>query len=440
MKNLLKKLLTVSPLKISIFVIVLSIILFLSNVMLFNFVELKSLDLRFKSRGVRQPGGETLIVAIDEKSLNELGQWPWPRSVIARLVDTLESFGVKAIGFDVVFAEPDETSSVRELDNLERVMEENGITDPKLRRILDERKKLADNDLILAESLKKTGNVALGYFFHATSEEVGHLTKEDIAQGETFISRSKYKIVQIKGTPDESPLITAYAVAPNIGIISEATENSGYFNSFPDVDGTNRWASLVIKFGENYYPSLPLVVLEHYLDRPMLALTMAQYGVDNVQIGDVTIPTNESGRMLINYLGPAKTFPHYSVSDIINHRLDPEIFRNRIVLIGATATGIYDLRVTPFSTVYPGLEACRLSRHDRRLHCGKPVRIHHAEPVAERGLSRLHHSFCLRGHHHLQVRDGRTGKEKDQGRLPVLSDGLGHYGNSEGPFEAETGR
>ena len=88
----------------------------------------------------------------------------------------------------------------------------------------------------------------------------------------------------------------------------------------------------------------------------MLSLNLAGYGVENIKVGNIIIPTDESGRLLINYLGPAKTFPHYSIADIIDGKIPEENIRNKIVLVGATAMGIYDLRVTPFGTVYPGVE------------------------------------------------------------------------------------
>ncbi len=88
----------------------------------------------------------------------------------------------------------------------------------------------------------------------------------------------------------------------------------------------------------------------------MLVLKMGEFGVNGVSINDVDIPTDDAGRMLVNYLGPGKTFAHYSIADIIAGRLPPDTFKNKIVIVGATATGIYDLRVTPFSAVYPGVE------------------------------------------------------------------------------------
>ena len=113
---------------------------------------------------------------------------------------------------------------------------------------------------------------------------------------------------------------------------------------------------LAIAFGEYLYPSLALATLVVYYDWPLLATTISELGVEGVMLDETLIPTDEGGRMLVNYRGPVGTFPYYSITDIIHGRLDPAVFRDKIVLVGATATGIYDLRVTPFSTVYPGVE------------------------------------------------------------------------------------
>jgi adenylate cyclase len=117
-----------------------------------------------------------------------------------------------------------------------------------------------------------------------------------------------------------------------------------------------RWSPLTIKFRNNYYSSLPLSVLQQYLDWPVFSLNLAGYGAESVKIGNTIIPTDESGRLLVNYLGPAKTFPHYSISDILKGRIPAEKIRDKIVIVGATAIGIYDLRVTPFGATYPGVE------------------------------------------------------------------------------------
>ena len=356
MKERLKKALTVSPMKIAVSVILVALLLFFIDAPFLRFMELKAFDLRMISRGTIPAGGETVIAAIDEKSLSELGRWPWPRTTIAKLVDALKGYGAKAVGFDIVFAEPDANSSLKTVAELSRELTDVGIRDTRILGLLEEKQKLADTDAALARSIEKAKNITLGYFFHISAKEVGHLTEREIAAGEKEIANSRFPMVRAQKGASDAALVHAYAAQPNLSILSEVAKNSGYFNAFPDSDGVIRGSPLVIKFRDNYYLSLALSLIAQYLDRPMFALNMAEYGVGSITLDKLEIPTNESGRMLINYLGSGKTFPQYSVSDILNGRLPAETFAGKIVLIGATATGIYDMRVTPLSAVYPGVE------------------------------------------------------------------------------------
>jgi len=352
----MKKILSVSPLKIALAVILLALVLFFLDAPFLRFMELKALDLRMVFRGAMPPGGETVIVAIDEKSLSELGRWPWPRTTLAKLVKALQGYGVKAVGFDIVFAEPDANSSLKTVAELSDELKKTGIRDARLAGLLEEKQKEADTDAALARAIEEAGNITLGYFFHITSKEVGHLTEEQIAAGEEGIANSRFQMTRGPKERDESRLIRAYAAQPSLPILSDVAGNSGYFNAFPDSDGVLRWAPLVIRFRDNDYTPLALSLLVQYLDWPMAVLSLAEYGVESIQLDKIRIPTDESGRLLVNFLGPARTFPHYSVSDILNGRLTADHFQGKIVLVGATATGIYDMRVTPFSSVYPGVE------------------------------------------------------------------------------------
>jgi adenylate cyclase len=342
--------------KIAALVILVALVLFFFDAPFLRFMELKALDLRIVSRGAMPSGGETVIVTIDEKSLSELGRWPWPRTTIAKLVDALKGYGAKAVGFDIVFAEPDDNSSLKTVAELTRDVRQGGIGDSRLYSLLEQKQKAADTDAALVRSIEKAANITLGYFFHITEKEVGHLSEQQIIAGESAIANGRFQMVRAKQGAEGSPLIRAYAPQPNIPEISEAAENGGYFNTFPDSDGVIRWSPLVIKFRDNYYASLALSLLVQYLEWPMLALNIAEFGVENIRVDKIEIPTDESGRLLVNYLGPARTFPHYSLSDVLNGRISAEKLNGKIVIVGATATGIYDLRVTPFGAVYPGVE------------------------------------------------------------------------------------
>ncbi|MDD5476136.1 MAG: adenylate/guanylate cyclase domain-containing protein [Syntrophales bacterium] len=356
MKNAIKNLFVVSPFKIAVMVIFMMVFFYFLRIPFFNFMELKTLDLRFVSRGVVSPGSETVIAAIDEKSLSELGRWPWRRTVIAELINRLDEYGVKAIGFDIVFAEPDEHGSLDALQSVARDLELIGMDDHRVLEVVAGQIAAADTDAVLARAIEDAGKVTLGYFFYTSERDAAHLSEEALAAGAESLVGSQYQAVRFTGTPNKVFTIHAFAAAANIPVLSEVAENSGFFNAIPDVDGTNRWAPMVIGYDDTYFPSLSLATLMVYRDWPLLAMRVSDLGVDQVVFDETVIPVDSTGRMLINYRGPGETFPHYSISDIIQGSLDPELFSGKIVLVGATATGIYDLRVTPFSTVYPGIE------------------------------------------------------------------------------------
>ena len=351
-----KKLFTVSPFKIAVLVILIALVLFFIDVPFIRFMELKALDLRMVSRGGTAPGGETVIATIDEKSLSELGRWPWPRTTIARLIDTLAANGAKVVGLDIVFAEPDAASGMKIVGDLSKEIKDSGIADARILGLLEKRRALADTDAVLARSIEKAKSVILSYFFHIHRSDIGHLTDREIAAGQENIESSRIPMIRKTKGAGEPPVVRAHAVQPNLPNLCEAAENSGFFNVFPDSDGVIRWLPLLMRFRDDYYASMELSILARYLDSSMPVPAFAEYGVDHIRIGGIEIPTDEGGKLLINYLGPAKTFPHYSVSDILKGRIPPDRFKGKIVLVGATATGIFDLRVTPFSTVYPGVE------------------------------------------------------------------------------------
>ncbi len=358
MKELMKKLLVLSPLRISIFLVIIALALFFMDLPFLRFMELKSLDLRMVSRGQLPAGGEVVIATVDEKSLTELGRWPWSRSVTARLVDALKGYGAKAVGFDIVFAEAKQNASIQTLSEIYADAKKIGIQDDRLTGLLEGKVKAADNDAILGKSIEKAKNVSLGYFFHTTAKDVGFITEEHIEASSALIGGSMYSMVRTKGQAGTYNIIQAYAPVPSIRVIAEAAENSGYFNVFPDPDGVIRWSPLVIKFQDSYCYPLSIAMLMQYLDYPMIALDLADFGVEGIILGELRIPTDESGRLLINYLGPAKTFPHYSITDILNGRLSPDIFKGKIVLVGGFVVGntiVFAKFNTWINMIYPVL-------------------------------------------------------------------------------------
>jgi adenylate cyclase len=364
MKKFFRSFLSLNPTSISFGLTIVVFILFNMNVTFLDLIELKTYDLRFRSKDEIKPSPEIVLAVIDEKSLNEIGKWIWPRSKIAELIDRLSEDGAETIGFDIGFWEPDENSNLRLLNELKDQIKNLKIEDEKLFEFISKNEMEADNDLFLAKSIGKSeADIVLGHFFYTSKYSLNYeVDQEEIDRQLNRIDNSRYPLIRYDpASPDISEFLyqyTAFVPEGNLDVLSDAAESSGCFNMVPDPDGVIRWMPLIWKCGEEVYAPLSVQTAWNYLDRPSLMIQVAEYGIEGIWMGDRFIPTDESGRMLINYLGPEKTFPHYSISDILNRKLPEGTFNNKIVLIGATAIGIYDIRNTPVSSSgeYPGME------------------------------------------------------------------------------------
>jgi len=364
MKKFIKSFLSLNPTTITIGLIIFVFVLFLWGIRILDIIELKTYDLRCLSRGVVKPSPEVALAVIDEKSLDTIGKWPWPRARIAKLVDLVSQDGAKVISFDVGFWEPDENTNLRLIDQFEQKIEALDIHNSQLNKFLEEAKISTDNDLILANSIKNSkAKVILGHFFHMDQDSIGYeIDQEQIDKQLKRIANSRYPLIRYEEQGmDIASFITdftAYVPEGNLEILSQAAEASGFFNMVPDPDGIIRTMRLVVKCGEEIYAPLSIQSVWHYLDQPQLIVKVATFGIEGIRMGKRFIPSDESGRMLVNYLGPEKTFPHYSISDIFQNKLPKGTFNNKIVLIGGTAIGLGDIRFTPVSSSgeYPGLE------------------------------------------------------------------------------------
>lgn len=290
--------------------------LHLMNVHILEVLEEKTLDMRFSLRGKIAPGPETVIAAIDEKSINKLGRFPWPRSVWGRVVDRFTEEGAKVVVFDVFFTEPENVES----------------------------------DDLFQKAVQNNGRVILPvvFDFSAAGYKESGFTDKNL----DFMTPSAYAVLKNTDSPF-SPL-EAKMVLPTLLRFSAFAKSLAQINMIPDSDGTLRWEMLAVKFQNDYYASIGLQAARIYRGLKSTDLVLDFSG--SVHLGDTTIPIDEYGRMLINYRGPAGTFPVYSISDILDRTTTPGAFKDKIILIGPTAMGIYDLRVTPFSNNMPGIE------------------------------------------------------------------------------------
>ncbi|HAP67045.1 MAG TPA: adenylate/guanylate cyclase domain-containing protein [Nitrospinae bacterium] len=273
-------------------------------------LEDRLLDYRFKIRGTVKPPEDIIIAAIDEKSIDRLGRWPWDRNIMADVVKKLKSLGVRIIVFDIIFSEAEK------------------------------------NDTLFSKAMADAGNVILPVFFEFDSES-------DIPD-EEFISDSSFVNIKNSDKFNQYNPIGAKKITIPVPELGRSAIALGYVNTFPDDDGILRWEPLVIEYNGFIYPSITLQSAVKYLKIPNKMVILE--ATEGIRLGETYIPTDRFGRTLINYYGTDQTFSYFSISDILDGNIKSEDFHDKIVLIGATAVGIYDLRVTPFTAAMPGVE------------------------------------------------------------------------------------
>ncbi len=319
-------------------------------------IELKLYDFKFRFRGSRPAGQDLAIVAIDDESLKSVGRWPWPREVFSQFLQRLKEAQPRVIGLDIIFAEKADTAVAASVDRLGQKLRQRGLGSEEVLQCLREEKKAADLDRRLAEEISKGTPTILGFYFKKVGAKVMS-PEPPRALEPTVIQVSTYNIVRRLGQKGKKlPIIGAEGVEVNLPEISAAAAGGGYFNMIPDPDGTVRWYPLAIAYGPYVFAPLSLVTLQHRLDNKPLMITLSHYGVKQVRLGRELIPVDRYGRFFINYLGPAGSFPTYSAKTLLDGNLPAGALKDKIVLVGATAVGIYDMRVTPFSGVFPGIE------------------------------------------------------------------------------------
>jgi len=285
--------------------------------------------------------GIPVIVDVDEKSLAEFGQWPWPRYRIALLLEKLKGLGIVAVGLDMVFSEADRTSLRIVQQDIQRDLRIDMDTRGLPRAVLD-------NDRRLAEALA-SGRVVLGYAFTFRSS--------DTPSGECLLHPVHLGVRKAGGAADGvPPLFSASGVLCNLRVLSEAAGASGFFNVVPDSDGVLRRAPLFVEYKGNVYPSLAIATLMQAHGADQIILTANPRQGHTVQIGQATIPLDSKGNLLIRYRGKTRTFPRVSAGDLLANRASRQQLQGKVAIVGASAAGIADFHTVPTGVMFPGVE------------------------------------------------------------------------------------
>ncbi len=320
--------------------------------------ELKSLDFRFLARGELPPDPRVAIIAVDDDALSEIGRWPWSRDKIAEVVDkVLGKYKAKALGFDMVFSE--EQANV--VDEAVRLLDKNvydtyGSHTQEYMSWLKLQRNFGDVDAVLESTLAKhKDKLVPGYFFYSQAAGAPDLVKSKLEEEAALIRSLAMTSSFSKEALHSLPHIAA--IEGNIPRVTQAVDAIGFFNFFPDPDGTVRRIPLMVEMDGFVYPSMAMQTLRMFLDWPEMSVVVGDVGVEEVRLGPLDIQTDASGSMLLNHYGPGKTFAHYSAADILNDRLKGDELKDKVVIFGVTAVAVLDIRATPFDPVFPGVEA-----------------------------------------------------------------------------------
>ncbi len=291
-------------------------------------LDMRWLDTKFRLRGEHAPGDEVVIVAIDERSLGEMGgsARTMLRSVPARLINAIADAGARVIGFDVLYSEADVTSE--------------------------------ENDRLFADAIERAGNVVMGVYLdlEATTGERGERDELSPELQELVIAKQVYPAVRQTGAGTGGERVRGANLSLPIPILSAAAWSFGFVNFHPDTEGFLRYQPQFIEWGGRLYPSLDLQLLKGYLGAPSVTVTMQDDRFAQVQVGDYIVPTDRFGRFMVNYNGPGGTHQTISMVDVMERRIDPEVLRDKIVIFGAPAIGLGDVVPTSFDPVLPGSE------------------------------------------------------------------------------------
>ena len=312
-------------------------------------------DARLRLTMPRGVYDNVVILDIDEKSLGEIGHWPWSRDVMARLMDKLfDQYGLKLVGFDVVWAERDTSSGMQRLDAFAQgVLKDDPVFQGAYRR---ERASL-DFDGQFAASMKGRP-VVLGYYFNTEEGAVKvNAIPDPVLPRGTFSGRS------VNFTRGEG-------YTGNLPVFVKNAASSGHFNPLVDDDGVSRRVPIVMEFEGAYYEALSLAMLRTLIGLESGTVPNVEpgfasernaaggySGLEWFKVGPVIIPVDDRGAALIPYRGPQFSFQYVSLGDVLKDRIRPGLLKGKIAVIGTTAPGLKDLRSTPVGNAYPGVEA-----------------------------------------------------------------------------------
>lgn len=315
------------------------------NIPILTSLENQAYDARLKITLPEDIDKQVVIVDIDEKSLEEIGQWPWNRNILAKINDVLfEHYQIKAIGYDIVFAEEDIDEGTRVLETMAMgSLNDDSAFIEEYQRVIPS----LQHDQRFAESLKDRKTV------------MGFVLDTDTVKGELPNAITELDI----DTINRLAINNSEGYTANLKLLQSSALSGGFFNNpLIDDDGVFRRVPLLQINDNAVHESLALALTRVASGSPTIEMVVETSQdrddllLEWVTIGEIAIPVDHQSGVLIPYIGKQKSFEYIPATDVLNKKVDKEILQGKITLFGASAPGLLDLRTTPLETAYPGVE------------------------------------------------------------------------------------
>ncbi len=285
-----------------------------------------------------------VIVDVDERSIAAEGHFPWQRDKMADLVNILfDDYGIRVLAFDVMFAEPEESTALQLIDQLRGA--------PGVELPFNELEERWRTDRLFAESVVAR-DVVLGFVFKPFVSE-REPTETGMLPVPTLFAE------QLEGIT--IPFYAGAGFTGNFEELQNAAEFGAFF-SYPRLDDVTRITPLLEAYQGDIYESLGLAAARLYLGNPPLQFEFGDeeefsgLTLEHLRLGDRRIPIDEKTQVYIPFRGPQGSFAYVSATDVLNKRVSPERLRDKLVMVGTSAAGLLDLRATPVSDAYVGVE------------------------------------------------------------------------------------
>ncbi len=303
-------------------------------------------DVLLRAAPVNPPGERVVIVDVDERSLTAIGQWPWRRTTVGKLLDRVRELGAATVALDIVFAEP---------DRFDQPADGSAATSP--------------SDDALAKVLSG-GRIALGY----------GMTFDPGANVNCVMHPLNLALVEPRPGAD-APFFDATGAVCSLPMLARAAGSSGFLNAAPDLDGILRRAPLLLRFNDRIYPALGLVAYLARTKASDVTLRAEHANASVLTIDGRQVPLDGRSNLLLRYRGEKRAFPYISAADVLSGRLAPDAFKDKIVFVGTTALGTRDVVSTPLDTLFAGVEV-HATVADNLLE-GDFIRRHRDAPLIE---------------------------------------------------------